>query len=107
MKLPPLKKFVGEGERVWSLLTPTLRKLYHAHLEKNKYEKSVDGWKKFLTDYWNKCKKNPAQFGYDVETIMPVLKEGYKRSLESDKNHEKAMKQVELEDEKDIHGRIR
>lgn len=100
MKLPTLKQFLSEGRRVWNLVSPNLRKItYHVHLENSGYDKTLKGWEKFLTDYWNQCKKNPSKFGYDIQTVMPVIEEGYKRVSQGEKNHQKAMKIVEEKDE--------
>ena len=100
---PSLKKFVAEGERVWNLLTPNNRKLYHALLETKNLPQNLNGWKKFLADYWE---HTPAgMFENHVQTGNVAIKEGYRRACDSDKNNEKAMKMVEEADEAEANPR--
>ena len=101
MKLPKLEEWLKEGKRLWDMATPTNRKIFWPNVKNWTELKSI------LTKNWNNLKKNPSMFESETVRSHNALKIAMDKANNSDKYHDKAMKQVEEEDEKDIHGRIR
>lgn len=89
MQLPSLEKWLEHGKKLWDLATPTNRKIFFPNIT------SWNAYKKILTENWKRLKDNPSVFEEETKRTERMLKEGLKRLDDSQKNHDKAMSQVE------------
>ena len=101
MKLPTLEAWLKQGKKLWEMATPTNRKIFFPGVTSWQEMKSV------LTKNWNNLKNDHSMFEQETVRTHNALKMHLEKTEKSKAYNDKAMEQVEKEDEKDIHGRIR
>jgi hypothetical protein len=93
MKFPPLKEWIAQSKRLWDMATPTNRKIFFPNI--NTWEQ----YKKVMTDNWKRLSKDPSMFEQETLRTHNALQMAMGKMEKSQEYHDKAMKQVEKNEE--------